>query len=107
MGRVRGPYPQKKLRNLKDYSIASERATFFEGPTPLGPPSECPNIDENLSKMKKFFGNRPGSQEFHVEKTIKNSAANRSIFSLFKMPTEIKIGLRSSEIGGSKRYHYQ
>ena len=55
MGRVRGPYPQKKLRNLKDYSIPSKRATFFEGPTPLGPPSERPNIDENLSKMKNFF----------------------------------------------------
>ena len=63
MGRVRGPNPEKKLRNLKDYSIPSKRATFFDDPTPLDPPSEPPNIDKNRSKMKFFFGNRYGSSK--------------------------------------------
>ena len=55
MGRVRGPNPEKKLRNLKDYSIPSKRATFYGGVTPLPTSSEPPNTDPESIENQVFL----------------------------------------------------
>ena len=47
MGRARGPNPEKKLRNLKVYSMPSKRATFYGDQAPLPSSSEPPNTDQN------------------------------------------------------------
>ena len=46
MGRVCGPNPEKKLRNVKVYSIPSKRATFYGGQAPLPASSEPSNTDQ-------------------------------------------------------------
>ena len=55
MGMVRGPNPEKKLRNLKDYSIPSKRVTFYGGVTPLSTSSEPPNTDPESIENRVFL----------------------------------------------------
>ena len=87
MGRVRGPNPEKKLRNLKDYSIPSKRATFYGGVTPLPTSSEPPNIDQKWS----FFSEIDlDLQKSDVEFSQEKFAQKLQYFLFSKCPRNLK-----------------
>ena len=55
MGRIRGPNPEKKLRELKIGIIPSGSATFFVGSVRPRPSRMSPIRHDQ--KLKKFYGN--------------------------------------------------
>ena len=100
-GGVRDHYTPKKSSAKWGHMFSLDFVHNFWGVSPLQP--HHPRAPKQL-KSRWICQNRAGSQEFHVEKTLKKYFASGSIHELHFSQKIIKNGLRSSELHSVKEH---